>query len=261
MADDGRDGEDPSFADKLAHDEELYRRIREEGVDGPTYDYLKEDLAATSLGIFRAWVGSGRIFEESRRVGHGLIREFALSREDQDDLVQQIFLEGHEVFMKAITDDRWDPAKKTLLSTYFVGACIGAFANIWRRHWRQRHREIPVDPTNIPYPHPSHSPPDRWADALLGAHYPNDTTKVIIFCFELDWPCAEIAQLTGRSEATVRQIIIEPKMIIFLRVELDWTWAKIADRVDLSETSVRRIARNALDLRDNDGNDDRGPHR
>jgi DNA-directed RNA polymerase specialized sigma24 family protein len=227
MADDGRDGEGPSFADKLAHDEKLCRRLREEGVDGPTYEYLMEDLAATCLGIFGAWVRSNRIFEESRRVGHGQIRKFALAREDQEDLVQQIFLDGHKVFVRAITDDRWDPAQRTLLSTYFVGACIGAFANIWRRHCTPRRHEIPVDPTDITSLHPRSAPPDRSADALLGAHHPNDTTKVIIFC----------------------------------RFKLDWTCAEIADRMDLSETSVRRIAREALDWLNNDNNNNNDKQR
>lgn len=121
--------------DRLAADSELITRLMFTEYDGPEWHLFRTALARYGVAVLHKWILSGRIFVECARKGFGRI---ALRRwQDRDEAVglagetvaRALIFFRDRVLVRGI----WDPSRGASVRTYFVGACILTFPNVYQR--------------------------------------------------------------------------------------------------------------------------------
>ncbi|MCP2337548.1 hypothetical protein [Actinomadura rupiterrae] len=137
-------------------DHQYVLKMQAENFAGPATAVWKAETAAYGLAVMMAWTRTGKIVAECRakrrpitlvEVGPG-----RWSRDDRLELACETVAKALEYFITAVlVPGRWDHRKGASLKTYFVGACLFQFPNIynaWAGHqdrWR-RVAEVTDDP-------------------------------------------------------------------------------------------------------------------
>jgi hypothetical protein len=122
---------------RLAADRELVERIMWAGYLGPEWGKLRRALAEYGVAVMTAWIRSGRIFVECKKSGFGGI---AKRRPDDDEEASGLAGEtvAHSLGFfrdRVLIPGRWDWTKGASLRTYFVGACVRHFPNVYLRSY------------------------------------------------------------------------------------------------------------------------------
>ena len=105
------------------------------GYAGPEWERFRTALAEYGIAVLRTWIISGRIFVECRRKGFGAIAQRKRAANDE-----ALGLAGETVAVslvffrdEVLIPGRWDMTKGASLNTFFIGACIRHFPNVYRR--------------------------------------------------------------------------------------------------------------------------------
>jgi hypothetical protein len=122
--------------ERLLADRALVDRLMWERYDGPTWDAFRRALAEYGLAVLYAWIRSGRIFLECSRKGFGGIQRRKRRCDDDDALglagetvtVSLVFFRD-----EVLIPGRWDATKGATLRTFFIGACVRHFPNVYTR--------------------------------------------------------------------------------------------------------------------------------
>jgi DNA-directed RNA polymerase specialized sigma24 family protein len=124
-----------------AADAALYDRMVEVGFRGPEFDAVVDALIGYAYPVLRSWLASGQIVAEAARRGAKGLRSLAdrsvaLTGSDVDDLVQDTLVLALRRFAeRGRVGQGWSPDGGASLSTYFVGSCVLAFADVYRTWW------------------------------------------------------------------------------------------------------------------------------
>lgn len=143
-------------------DLEIYNGLVLAGFTGTEYEMFRADLAAYGFPVVRSWVRRGLLFrycaergrpihptDEDRLYVMGATEE---ARDDRQELAIETVARAlkffhHHVLLKG----RWSYEGGATLKTYFVGACVYAFPNVYNRWNGERRRWKPaaggLDPT------------------------------------------------------------------------------------------------------------------
>jgi DNA-directed RNA polymerase specialized sigma24 family protein len=122
----------------LAADQELLDALMWRGYSGPAWQAFSHALAAYGYQVVLAWCLSGRIFVECGRKGFGLPKKAArrITRDDASELACETVAASIVYFRDHVLVPRvWDPTRGASLKTFFIGACVMGFANVYRQ-WR-----------------------------------------------------------------------------------------------------------------------------
>lgn len=121
--------------DRLTADRELVDRFMWQGYTGPDWERFRTALAEYGLAVICAWIVSGRIFAECRRKGFGaIVRRKCAANDEALELAGETVAVSLQFFRdKVLVPGRWDMSKGASLNTYFVGACIRHFPNVYLR--------------------------------------------------------------------------------------------------------------------------------
>jgi DNA-directed RNA polymerase specialized sigma24 family protein len=159
--------------DQLTAEAELIDRIMFAGYAGPDWERLREALAGYGLVVCSAWIGTGQIFTECAKKGiAGLSRDPRLPG-DAEDVAADTVIAALTYFREHVLIPRvWNPELGASLKTFFVGACVLHFRNVYRG-WRRQQNRFGVfqdaDITRAGDARPS-SRPDRAAAVALLLH-------------------------------------------------------------------------------------------
>jgi len=132
-------------------DAALYEMLRDVEFADQAFELLAVNLTAYGWGVLCAWLRSGMIFSKCAEQGRPVIPtdgERAVLYNEPDELhglVNETLAEAL-VFLRvgAVTGDgKWDPTGDSLLTTYFVGACVLRFPTVYRRWSRLQQRTPP----------------------------------------------------------------------------------------------------------------------
>jgi hypothetical protein len=131
--------------------ESLARRMRDhehvnelavDGFTGPAYEIFAGELAAYGYPVILAWLRRGTIWKHCADRGRALYptdaeREILETQFDERlDLALETVAEGLWFFRdRVLRASQWSFDGGATLTTYFVGACLLAFPNVFRR-WR-----------------------------------------------------------------------------------------------------------------------------
>jgi hypothetical protein len=132
-------------------DAALYELLRDVEFADHAFELLAVHLTAYGWGVLCGWLRSGVIFGKCAEQGRPVIPtdgERAVLYNEPDELhglVNETLAEAL-VFLRerAVTGEgKWDPAGDSLLTTYFVGACVLRFPTVYRRWSRLQQRTPP----------------------------------------------------------------------------------------------------------------------
>lgn len=144
---DGDDGNAVSCSERLerqAKDRDLVEQLRAVGFTGPRYEALAADLAAYGLAVMQAWIQRRVIYHKSAQFGRPVrcpeaVREHLTTHtNDRNELALEIVAHALVSFRnRALVRGAWSSQGGAALRTFFVGACVAEFANVFRNWLRE----------------------------------------------------------------------------------------------------------------------------
>jgi len=130
-------------AARIETDRMLVERAAAEGFRGPATRELLLAAYEYARPVVGFLIGTGRIFGESSRLGRPVRRhpeDVRWTADDRAFLIQNCVHTGiFDVFYEyGLKKGRWDPARRTALTTYAVNACSLSFSSVYQEWWRDR---------------------------------------------------------------------------------------------------------------------------
>lgn len=142
------DYEDPrqrAMAENLARreeDRELIRVLAVSDFVGPAQELFETELAAYGYPVMMAWMRTGEIVSKVAEKGRplGIIDDPGWSRDDRCELSSETVARALFFFRtKVLRAGAWDYTRGSTIKSYFVGACLFQFPNVYQR-WNTEHR-------------------------------------------------------------------------------------------------------------------------
>ena len=129
-------------------DRELIDKLAKNNFEGLGEELFEAELAAYGYPVMMAWTRTGEIIKKAAKMGRPLsIPSGGLewSREDRSELSSETVARAVDFFReKVLRAGAWDHTRGATIKTYFVGACLFQFPNVYqiwqteRRHWNSR---------------------------------------------------------------------------------------------------------------------------
>lgn len=148
-----------AMAENLARreaDRELISVLAKVGFTGPAQEMFEAELAAYGYPVMMAWTRTGEIIRRCAQKGRPLgITDTGAgwSRDDRCELSTETVARALDFFRtKVLIPGTWDHTRGATIKTYFVGACLFQFPNVYhrwdteRRNWQARCTPVIDDP-------------------------------------------------------------------------------------------------------------------
>jgi hypothetical protein len=140
-------------------DRELIAKLAKSNFEGPAQELFETELAAYGYPVMMAWTRTGEIVKKAAGKGRPLsIPSGGLgwSREDRSELSSETVARAVDFFReKILRGGTWDHTRGATIKTYFVGACLFQFPNVYqlwqaeRRRWNSR-PTVSIDDPDVP---------------------------------------------------------------------------------------------------------------
>lgn len=129
---------------RLAEDHAYIERLRADGFEGTRYDIFSATLAMYGEPVMRAWIRRRQIWGLTAANGRGVrcpetVRDH-LTRDldDRRELTGEVVGYGMAFFReRVLLPGKWRPEGGASLNTYFAGALVAVFPNVFRRWLRE----------------------------------------------------------------------------------------------------------------------------
>uniref|UniRef100_UPI003F499460 RNA polymerase sigma factor n=1 Tax=Actinoplanes sp. CA-084688 TaxID=3239901 RepID=UPI003F499460 len=120
---------------RRVEDEALVNYLAQREFCGPEYDAFKDRLVRYGFGVCLGWIKSGMMHKQCKDRGMGLPPfPEAFELQDYRDLATDTVVDGFDLFRRiALVGRKWDAGRGASLTTYYIGACVRAFPNAYRR--------------------------------------------------------------------------------------------------------------------------------
>lgn len=127
--------------DRHAVEHELFELVRKTGFEGRAWDLLADNLVRHGLAVLGPWIRSGWIFAVAAHKGMPLRPspqelDLVATRLAEDFLQETVTTALERFRRRAIEGDGWSADGGTSLATYFIGGCVLAFIEQFRRSRR-----------------------------------------------------------------------------------------------------------------------------
>lgn len=156
-------------ARRLLDDRDMVEQLKADGFTGPLLQVLQAELVAYGMAVMMAWTRTGGIAVQCRNKGRPIfISEIGSTRwnlEDRLELSLETVAAALRFFMeRVLPQGHWDPTKGASLRTFFIGACLLHFPNIYNAWFNSQDRWGRVtDPDRTP---PEQTELERRADEV-----------------------------------------------------------------------------------------------
>jgi DNA-directed RNA polymerase specialized sigma24 family protein len=187
----------------------LLRNVATEGREGPAWAQLSDSLARYAQRILVAWVRSGQMYDQCRRLGIRLAyRRFPLEDTDVHSLVNLTIAQGLRRFHeRSVSQGRWHADGGSSLKSWFVNDCLIEYPNIWRSWVKTELRWLWADNAcskidmSVTEPHLMVDEHLEVVDAITSID--DNPTRIIVALLVDDYPLSEIAEFLGLSSRAV----------------------------------------------------------
>lgn len=210
-----------------AADRKLFAEVRAAGFVGRRWRKMGDDLIKYGLAVTDAWMRTGYIFAKVNEIGRPLAHtdtemlELAQDHELRDELCAETVARALKNFRdQATAGTGWHPDGGASLTTFFVGGCVRAFNNEfrrWSRHERRWGNSDLADPQDLitrggqlahgqREPHMFGDPARVAADGdhmRRVLHQLTDVERAIVVLTDEGYSQAEIGELLDISERAV----------------------------------------------------------
>lgn len=119
-------------------DSELFEHVRRAGFTGPAWDMLADSLVQHGMKVLEPWIRTGLIFDKAAEKGRPLNptkqEENLVATRWVEDFVQESVSNAlHRFRRNALQGRGWRAEGGASLAVYFIGACIFAFVEHFRK--------------------------------------------------------------------------------------------------------------------------------
>ncbi|MFJ6943283.1 hypothetical protein ACISU4_01245 [Streptomyces wuyuanensis] len=194
----------PFLADYREADREVYERLRSAGFQGPEQQVVESRVVEYAWRLLNTWMVTGEIFNRVKAVNRPVptdpaARERLLTdAEARSDLAADTVLAALPVFRAQLAEGRWD-SKQATLTTYFIGAVILSFPNVYRSWLRRSAHEVRVSALGVTPEELSPGDLPRAEDDVSSSVESNET--VAAFLKMLKSPDREMAQMLAEGKS------------------------------------------------------------
>lgn len=138
---------------RRARDAELMAAVRERGLDCWQLDELELALTKYVSSVVRAWMQTGQIFYQAKKIGiKGVAEpsqdELERLRHDEDlreSIANELVMKGIGRFEDQIKEGTgWTPDGGAALTTYFLRNCLFSLKDVLKKHFKDYSRERPL---------------------------------------------------------------------------------------------------------------------
>ncbi|MGH3975169.1 MAG: hypothetical protein ACRDS9_17845, partial [Pseudonocardiaceae bacterium] len=121
-------------------DLELHNELALADFRGPDWDRYAWELACYGYAVMMAWLETGEMFGQCAAKGCNLgPPSLEWTIDDRAGLANEtVALAVHNFRRQALIEGKWTPHGGASLKTYFIGACIFAFPNVYRKWLNDR---------------------------------------------------------------------------------------------------------------------------
>ncbi|MFB4308627.1 hypothetical protein [Actinomadura sp. GTD37] len=140
-------------------DQRYVEEMEAEKFTGPATEIWKAEAAAYGLAVMMGWTRTGQIVQECKAKGRPIfLAEFGpgrWSREDRLELAGETVSKALAYFINdVLAHGRWDHRKGASLKTFFIGACLFQFPNVYNAWARGQNRwgrtcDVSVSPDEV----------------------------------------------------------------------------------------------------------------
>ncbi|MFJ3775139.1 RNA polymerase sigma factor [Streptomyces sp. NPDC090075] len=135
-------------------DRRVYEHLQKVGFQGPHQELLEARLMLYSRPVLTGWLITGEIYNRVKDIGRPVSKDTTIiqrlqeASEARDDLVQDTLIAALSLFREQLAEDKWD-AELGSLTTYFLGAVVRSFPNVYRGWARRQTAEDRVEPMGV----------------------------------------------------------------------------------------------------------------
>jgi hypothetical protein len=185
-------------------DLELRNDLALAGFSGPGWNRYATELARYGYAVVMAWLETGEIFNQCKAKGCCLgLPPLEWTVDDRDGLANEtVALALHNFKQQALIEGKWTAERGTTLKTYFVGACVFAFPNLYRKWSTERsalQQETSIDYDTVDRSSPPQDPGQMVINQLHIREgfdrIPDERTKSAILLQEMGYTYAEIGEI------------------------------------------------------------------
>lgn len=210
---------------------DLIETLRAANFTGPRYEALTADLAAYGLNVTDSWIRRRIIYAKSAQRGRPVhcedfVREhLATASDDRSSLAGEIVAHALVFFGDySLRREKWSPLGGAGLRTFFIGACVAVFANVfrvWHKEFRNGLRSQPCgvggerDDVSLEIlDRPSGRDPadlvvsEQWVSAHLAKVAKENLRHALDAIVRRDATYAEIGRELGMPATAVKMMVV-----------------------------------------------------
>lgn len=129
-------------AQRRLADSALVGELAAAGFAGPVFEVAVTELASYGIAVLMAWMRTGQIFGKCLIKGRpvsGVTSEW--SRDDRLEIAIETTAKALKYFIDDVLQPgKWDHCRGATLKTFFIGACLLQFPNVFDRWAREQRR-------------------------------------------------------------------------------------------------------------------------
>lgn len=197
-------------------DLELRNNLALTGFRGPAWDRYAWELARYGYAVVMAWLKTGEMFNQCKAKGCSPgLPPLEWTVDDRAGLANEtVALAVNNFKRQALIEGKWTAEKGATLKTYFVGTCVFAFPNLYRKWSTERaalRHLMSIDDGTVDR---SSLPQDPGEMAVNQLHIqegfssiPDKRTKSAILLQEMGYTYAEIGEILEITSRSVDGLI------------------------------------------------------
>ncbi len=206
------------YLERRQADVQLRDTLAQAGFTGRVWDRFAEELGRYGYAVMMAWLATGELFAQCK--SRGCWPDGAPLWWEEDDrkgLANEVVALAIKNFRQhGLIGGGWDSTRGASLKTYFIGACVYAFPNLYRS-WLGEYRRLEHQ-TELR----AHQDEETLTGNAYGSHelalikaqvwsafraLPNDTVRKAVLLEAMGFTKPEIAETLTRSPRSIEGLL------------------------------------------------------
>jgi DNA-directed RNA polymerase specialized sigma24 family protein len=207
---------DEDLDEALKQDAKLRHELYQDGFQGPNWDRFADELVKYGHAVVGSWLQTHKMWKECKKKGrYPGPPPLSWNEEDRDELANETIAWALIVFHdEGMQRERWKPEHGASLQTYFIGACVLVFPNVYRKWLRERPPKLEIvdDKTANSLASTTLQDPEYvatsniWLEEYLNS-ITDEQTKQVVFLRYMGYPIGKIAEILQTDKKSIEECL------------------------------------------------------